>query len=168
MHKSAKKGWVSSRRCELVLHRVAANQVIVDSDVLRDQGHHAWFLSSGDRGPCRYQGHRPRRVWLAQIVAGGLCVFRNSLDTSDCRASNVVACTFQELQRGRRRRRDAKSSYKGLTLVKGKWLVRIGAKYLGTFPDECQAAAVFDAACLARGHARNLNFPVDRGPSGAD
>ena len=92
MHKSAKAGWTSNRAVRLVLQRtgcVGEVQVIVDSDTLQGtQGPSCVvLLSSGDRGPCRYQGHRPRRVWLAQIVAGGLCVFRNSLDTSDCRAS---------------------------------------------------------------------------------
>ena len=62
------------------------------------------------------------------------------------------------------------SAYKGLTLVKGKWLVRIGSAYIGIFQDETEAAAAFDAACRLRGHARNLNFPDadSRSPQGGD
>lgn len=163
MHKSAKRGWVSNRRCVLTSgSRVSPLSVLVDADVLQHLDQYAWYAS--DRGVVRYQGgHRPHTVYLAAVVSGGLCIHRDG-DKSNCQRENLIPATFSQIQQGRHKRRNSRSRFKGLSLVKGKWVARIGTGHIGYFASETDAARAYDSAVIAlRGpYARNLNFPAIR------
>jgi len=130
--------------------------------------------------------------WVAQIQADGerrhLGVFADEIDAA--KAYDVAACHFfGEYARpnfpgggesgsvttsAEQWARPASSSqFRGVALFKdrgrwGAWITRDGKRfYLGSFPDEAEAARAYDAAARELyGNAAALNFPADI-PAGA-
>ncbi len=72
MHKSAKRGWISKRAVQLVLQRTGCvGEVLVDEATLASEQGRAWYLTGGDRGPCRYQGHPAAPSYLVAPAGCG-------------------------------------------------------------------------------------------------
>jgi len=165
MIRSAKRGWVSNRRCTLVTQRTGVNQVMVDGDVLASQDHHAWYI--GARGVVRYDGSRPVR--LAAVVAGGLCIHRDG-DRTNCQRSNLLRATFSQVLQGRRKRKNTRSAYKGVTPYgRGRWQVRVADRHVAYCATEIEAARMYDQVARETfGPYARTNFPVDRTPQPAD
>jgi hypothetical protein len=80
-------------------------------------------------------------------------------DRLDNRKSNLRICTHKENQRNMKMHKDNTSGYKGVSRSReGRWVVKIGNKYIATFKDIVEAAKRYNVEAKARyGEYAKLN-----------
>ena len=80
-------------------------------------------------------------------------------DRLDNRKSNLRICTHKENQRNMKMHKDNTSVYKGVSRSReGRWVVKIGNKYIATFKDIVEAAKRYNVEAKARyGEYAKLN-----------
>lgn len=80
-------------------------------------------------------------------------------DRLDNRKSNLRVCTHRDNQRNMKMHKDNTSGYKGVSKSReGRWVVKIGNKYIATFNDIVEAAKRYNTEAKARyGEYAKLN-----------
>lgn len=101
---------------------------------------------------------------LMQPPPGFLVDHRDGDGLNNSRAENLRVCTPKQNAANRRQNANSSTSYKGVSIVRGRYVqAQIGNAYIGRFPNETAAALAYDeAAITAYGDFANLNFDRSR------
>lgn len=81
-------------------------------------------------------------------------------DRLDNRRDNLRVCTHKQNQRNMNMHKDNTSGYKGVSKSReGRWVVKIGNKYIATYTDIVSAAKRYNTEAVSRyGKYANLNI----------
>jgi hypothetical protein len=100
---------------------------------------------------------------VLMVAPDGKQVDHRNGDKLDNRRGNLRLATQAQNQGNRPKRPGGSSRFKGVTRSKNRWLAICGAKKVGAFDNEEDAARAYDAAALVRfGEFAFLNFPNEK------